>query len=104
MNNHEDVYDQEAQEEILNDETLQRRHGQKQPRVNTEQALSENEDENSPLMGSPGSPQRAKMHKRGYSYERAINEPWTGAHGLSHLPWYKKPSVSTGWLYDLRLC
>lgn len=90
MNNTEDVYNEEAQEEILTDETPRQRHGQKQPRVSAEHAVSYNEDESSPLIGSP---RREAMHKRGYSYERAITEPWTGAHGLGHLPWYKKPSV-----------
>jgi len=27
------------------------------------------------------------------SYERAINQPWTGAQGSAGLPWYKRPSV-----------
>lgn len=29
------------------------------------------------------------------SYERAINQPWTGAQGSAGLPWYKQPSVCT---------
>jgi hypothetical protein len=29
------------------------------------------------------------------SYERAINQPWTGAQGSAGLPWYKQPSVFT---------
>lgn len=94
MNNHEDVYNEEAQEELLHDDTSQQRHSQKHPQVNTEQAVSDQGDETSPLIDSPGSPRREAMHKRGYSYQRAINEPWTGAHGTGHLPWYKKPSVS----------
>lgn len=83
--NHEDVYAEEVQEE-----TLERQSPSKRQARISEDAI-DGESENSPLIGSPHA-QRA-THKRGYSYQRAINEPWTGAHRSGPQPWYKKPSV-----------
>lgn len=54
------------------------------------------DDEEVPLMSrrrtSRG--ERLGAHAR-KSYERAINQPWTGAQGSAGLPWYKQPSVRT---------
>jgi hypothetical protein len=54
----------------------------------------ESDDESSPLM-SPERHRAAKtpLARARASYERAINEPWTGAQGSSDAPWYSRPSV-----------
>jgi len=53
------------------------------------------DNEQSPLMGPDHEhPRRQSYARAGKSYQRAINEPWTGAHGAGGLPFYKKPSVS----------
>ncbi|KAL2419810.1 hypothetical protein ABEF95_005072 [Exophiala dermatitidis] len=55
------------------------------------------ENESSPLIRARR--QQQQTHKSpSYtrarsSYERAINEPWSGAQGSADLPWYKKPSI-----------
>lgn len=85
--NHEDAYAEEVQEEVLE---RQASPSSKNARI-SEDAI-DGDSENSPLIGSPHA-QRG-VHKRGYSYQRAINEPWTGAHRGGPQPWYKKPSVS----------
>lgn len=97
--NEEDVFAEEAQEELAFHKSPRNR---KTPRSKsqvstTEDALSDEEfNEGQPLMGAPGSPQdqRRPQHQRGSSYQRALDEPWTGAHGVGVLPWYKRPSVS----------
>ncbi|KIW51650.1 hypothetical protein PV05_10350 [Exophiala xenobiotica] len=53
------------------------------------------DNESSPLM----SPRRRRTTRKipysraTSSYERAINEPWTGAQGSHSQPWYKTPSI-----------
>jgi hypothetical protein len=93
MLEHEDAFAEEAQEEAILAEPS---HGE--ATINTQfhvrDGSNDNDDENSPLM----SPRQRRKNPTTYSrarasYERAINEPWIGAHGSSDLPWYKKPSV-----------
>lgn len=98
--NQEDAFAEEAQEEAAfpESEDIRNRHKSKSRVRTNEEASSDDEDnEIRPLMGVSGSPQdqRRPEHKRGHSYQRALDEPWLGAHGVGLLPWYKKPSVST---------
>lgn len=106
--NPEDVYAEEAQEQILDDET---RHAHERDTSKSSNQITvsegEAEDEDRPLLsgsealGRPGSGRRG----RGYSYERALNEPWTGSYHAGDRPWYKKPSVSSRWRpIAMRLC
>lgn len=89
----EEVFAEEAQEEARLLEESHRHHAiNTQFHVRDEQ--DEDDNETSPLM----SPRQRRKSPATYardrsSYERAINEPWTGAYGSSDLPWYKKPSV-----------
>ena len=59
-----------------------------------ETAMSD--DENVPLMSRqrPSRDERPGAQSR-KSYERAINQPWTGAQGSAGLSWSKQPSVCT---------
>jgi hypothetical protein len=90
----EDAFAEEAQEEAR---LAERRPLHGEPTITTSFHIGDAQDaenETSPLMSSR---QRRKdvspdVHGRA-SYERAINEPWTGAYGVGDLPWYKKPSV-----------
>lgn len=104
--NQEDVFAEEAQEEVAFQGSQSNGNTSKsKPRVSTTEAgLSDDEDnEVRPLMGVPGSPQdqRRPQHRRGHSYQRALDEPWTGAHRAGVLPWYKKPSVSASLFYQV---
>lgn len=83
---HEEVYAEEVQEEVLESQSSPKRPA----RIRTSEDLTESDNEDSPLIGNAHA---RRSHRRGYSYERAINEPWTGAHGKGPQPWYKKPSV-----------
>ena len=88
---HEDAFAEEAQEEALLSEGSTDRGAETQYRTREDE---EDENESSPLM----SPRRRRTQKTPYSrasasYQRAINEPWSGAHGSHALPWYKKPTV-----------
>jgi len=93
--NHEDAFAEEAREEARNQQSQQRRRPQKEHvNITTAEDVPETDNESSPLIGSAETIRGERaQHKRGYSYQKAINEPWTGAHGHSDLPWYKKPSV-----------
>ena len=90
----EDAFAEEAQEEVIVAETPHRDNT-----INTQIDMpdgeEDDENETSPLM-SPRQRRKspALYTKSRASYDRAINEPWTGAHGSSGLPWYKTPSVS----------
>jgi len=89
---HEDAFAEEAQEEALLSEASTTDLG-----IETQFRMREDDgddNESSPLM----SPRRRRTQKTPYtraraSYQRAIDEPWSGAHGSHALPWYKKPSV-----------
>ncbi|KAI1622945.1 MFS transporter [Exophiala viscosa] len=89
---HEDAFAEEAQEEALLSEASTTDLG-----IETQYSMredDEDEDESSPLV----SPRRRRPQKTPYSrasasYQRAIDEPWSGAHGSHDLPWYKKPSI-----------
>ena len=97
--NHEDSYAEEIREEVIEEESQDGGRSKKgNLRIRMSEEVVENNDESSPLISEQRSSRRA-LHKRGYSYQRAINEPWTGAHGSGHLPWYKKPSVSAARTY-----
>lgn len=92
MLEHEDVFAEEAQEEARLSETLHIDSSD-----DTEFHIRDvegAENETSPLM-SPrlDRPKPTAYTRARSSYERAINEPWMGAHGSSALPWYKSPSV-----------
>lgn len=91
--NHEEAYAEEAQEAVLEREYRENRATQKDPsHIRISEDASENESR--PLMRDfepIGGPRLG--HRRHHSYERAINEPWTGAHGAGNRPWYKRPSV-----------
>ena len=88
MEGHEDVFAEEAQEEIQDRENLRRRQEPlgSSKHVSIENA-SDRASESSPLIGNTESIRGPRaQHKRGYSYQRAINEPWTGAHGQGGHP------------------
>ncbi|KIW38240.1 uncharacterized protein PV06_09223 [Exophiala oligosperma] len=94
----EEVFAEEAQEEAgLSDNSAPGPAVETQFHVGDgDDESTEGDDENSPLV----SPRRRRnaSRKTPYSrartsYERAINEPWNGAHGSHALPWYKKPSI-----------
>ena len=86
--NHEDAWAEEAAEEVIGEPSSSKNNA----RARVSEDLSDHENEQSPLIGDAHALRR-HTHKRGISYQRAINEPWTGAHGTGPLPWYKKPSV-----------
>jgi MFS family permease len=55
---------------------------------------NESDNESSPLIGTrPRKSIPPYLSRAGESYQKAINEPWTGAHGVGPLPWYKRPSI-----------
>lgn len=85
--NHEDAFNEEAHEEAIEPRSAPK----SQARARTSEDVSDSDTESSPLIGSAHA--QRQTHKRGYSYQKAINEPWTGAHGAGPLPWYKTPSV-----------
>lgn len=95
--NPEAAYAEEAQEEILELEHEGRRRRDERKKNTRSTALDDgdnwnDESETSPLISRSTRP---RTQARGVSYQKAIDEPWTGAHGKGDLPWYKKPSVST---------
>jgi hypothetical protein len=84
----EETFAIEAQDEALL--SRGRTPGPEDTRKSGEQ-IQEHEieqDESSPLIAQRPRPPSSN------SYQRAIDEPWHGAHGSADLPWYKKPSVS----------
>lgn len=90
----EDAFAVEAQDQarIKRSSSVEPENG-KGLRSRTQEA-EESDDEQVPLMrrqrSSQGERPGAKSRK---SYERAINQPWTGAQGSNDLPFYKRPSV-----------
>lgn len=96
MSNYEEAFAEEAQEEARMNENLRIDAG-----VNTQfhvrddgEEEVDDDDENSPLMSPLLRRNKPIVYARARSsYERAINEPWNGAHGASGQPWYKTPSV-----------
>ena len=92
MLDHEEVFAEEAQEQARLEEQS---HGE--TTVDTQFHVREEQDddnESSPLMSPPPYRKNPPTYARTRAnYERAINEPWTGAQGSTSLPWYKKPSV-----------
>ncbi|KIW27392.1 uncharacterized protein PV07_07133 [Cladophialophora immunda] len=93
MLDHEDAFAEEAQEEV-------RLAEESNPDSTTNATFhisdgqDDEEDEMSPLMSPHQRRKKPIAHTRARpSLERAINEPWNGAHGSSDLPWYKTPSI-----------
>lgn len=95
--NQEDAFIEEAQEEVIHQEEQQQNSPKKSNvRFSSSEEISDGDNESSPLIGDVRSRRPLTFsHHRGQSYERAINEPWTGAYHSGSLPWYKKPSVSS---------
>jgi len=93
---HEEAFAEEAQEEVAIAENLRRRSVVETTFDDRNDTLDEYHDgETSPLV-SPRQNRRSQRepYSRGRpSYERAINEPWTGSHGSGDKPFYKKASV-----------
>lgn len=90
----EEVFAEEAQEEArLREESA--RHPAIDTQFHVRDGQDEDDNETSPLMNPRQRRKNTTSHTRARrsSYERAINEPWLGAHGSSDLPWYKTPSV-----------
>lgn len=88
----EETFAEEAQEETLlrNSSTASDDSSKNKVRTSSEEA--EYNDESSPLIAD-ARPQREGLSRAGASYMRAINEPWSGAHGAGPLPWWKRPSI-----------
>ncbi|EXJ79895.1 hypothetical protein A1O3_08180 [Capronia epimyces CBS 606.96] len=89
----EEVFAEEAQEEALLSETTPHTPDL-ETHLHVGKGDKQSEDENSPLITS----RRRRTHQVPYtrarsSYERAISEPWNGAHGSTGQAWYKKPSI-----------
>ena len=54
----------------------------------------DSDNESSPLIGTRlRRPNRIADTRAGESYQRAINEPWTGQQHGPRKPWYQRPSV-----------
>lgn len=88
--NPEDVYAEEAQEDIIEGELRPANERDASKSINQITVLEGDAgDEDRPLLSRP----QTQRH-RGYSYERAINEPWTGSYRDGNRSWYKSPSVS----------
>ena len=92
MMDHEDAFAEEAQEEARLAGDLH-----VDSTVNTQFHIGDaqdGDDESSPLMNPRQRTKSSNAYTRPRrSFERAINEPWNGAHGSGGLPWYKTPSV-----------
>lgn len=92
----EDAFAAEAQDQarVERSSSVEPRNG-KELRARTREA-DISDDEEVPLMSRlrTSGGERPGAHAR-KSYERAINQPWTGAQGSAGLPWYKQPSVCT---------
>ena len=87
----EDAFAQEARDRPL----LETDDHDTKPDIHFRASEEVDENESSPLIGSrSGRPERTVYSRAGESYQKAINEPWTGAYGAGPLPWYKRPSVS----------
>jgi hypothetical protein len=104
---HENIFAEEAQEEavISSSYTEQTSTGSGQSKNKIQLGIEEGEvddaSEDSPLITSDDGVRRRQQYVRaGKSYERAINEPWTGAHGAGDLSWRKRPSVSMSGAYQ----
>ena len=93
MDAQEDAFAEEAQERAL----LSRQDSEYASKASAGPQTTEDdsEDESSPLIGARlRKPTWTTSSRAEDSYTRAINEPWTGAHGAGPLPWYRRPSVS----------
>jgi hypothetical protein len=100
----EDAFAEEAQEEAR---LAEESHGATtiNTRFHVRDGQDDDDNETSPLMSPRQSRKNPVTYTRARtSYERAINEPWTGAHGASDLPWYKKPSVCLVSSIESRRC
>ncbi|KIX96840.1 uncharacterized protein Z520_07560 [Fonsecaea multimorphosa CBS 102226] len=93
MLDHEDAFAEEAQEEVrLAEES--HTESTTNARFHISDSQDDEEDEMSPLVSPDQRRNKPTAYARARpSFERAINEPWNGAHGSSDLPWYKTPSI-----------
>ncbi|KAH0846322.1 Major Facilitator Superfamily protein [Fonsecaea pedrosoi] len=89
----EDAFAEEAQEEVrLVEESHS--HPTTHARFRISDGQDDEDDEMSPLMSPNHRRKTPVAHERARaSFERAINEPWNGAHGSGDLPWYRTPSI-----------
>ena len=92
----EDAFANEAQEEVILSER-QRREQNSEDKDNVRTSTQEDDlsqDEISPLIGTyPRRPAHTTDSRAGASYQRAINEPWTGSHKADNLTWWNRPSI-----------
>ncbi|KIV91636.1 hypothetical protein PV10_06152 [Exophiala mesophila] len=91
----EDVFAQEAQEEVLlSEENNRRTRDSKIVNSATSYAPEDQDpdDESSPLIGQDET-RRPSNPRATDSYIRALNEPWAGSHGSRNKPWYRTPSI-----------
>ena len=91
----EDIFAQEAQEEVLlSEENNRRSRDSKIVNSATIDATEDQDpdDESSPLIGRDDN-RRPCNPRATDSYIRALNEPWAGSHGSRNKPWYRTPSV-----------
>ena len=87
----EDAFAQEARDRPL----LATEDQDSKPDIHFQAGEDVDENESSPLIRDRSRrPDRTIYSRAGESYQKAINEPWTGAYGAGPLPWYKRPSVS----------
>lgn len=91
----EDVFAAEAQDEARTEGNVSvEQRNNKGLRARTRQADA-SEDEQVPLIQRQRARHDRPDAQSRKSYERAINQPWTGAQGSADMPWYKRPSVCT---------
>ena len=93
MENSEDAFAAEARDEAVE---LGRRELQQDAHIASGSTGSdEGRSEDTPLLSkSLNNIEQRFVDETSESYVRALNQPWTGAHGSEGLPWYRKPSVS----------
>jgi MFS family permease len=93
MADQEELFAQEAQEQVLLSEGSSDADNKSKVRLHTHEQ-NDSDDENSPLIGTRlRRPARRLSSRAGYSYNRLINEPWTSTDKAGPLPWYKRPSI-----------
>lgn len=93
--NQEDAFAEEAQEQTLLRNRSSASDEDLKPQIHSSTSEEHDyNDESSPLIADrPQRPERQGVTRAGDRYQRALNEPWKGAHGSGPLPWWKRPSV-----------
>lgn len=104
----EDAFAAEAQDQARTERSSSVEPGNAKGLRSRTREAEGSDDEQVPLINRQrlGRDERPGTDSR-KSYERAINQPWTGAQGSAGLPWYKQPSVCTSkpcLLRSLTLC